>query len=61
MDKLHHLKHSKTFCMAPFMHIHNVPNGDILPCCIGLGGSMGNLYENSIEEIWNNEKYREIS
>lgn len=60
MNKLHNLKLSKTFCMAPFMHIHNVPNGDILPCCIGLGGSMGNLYENSIEEIWNNEKYRQL-
>ena len=58
--KTFHIKESKVFCMAPFMHIHNVPTGDILPCCISLGGSMGNLYKENIQDIWNNENYKEL-
>ncbi len=58
--KVFHLKESKVFCMAPWTHIANIPNGDILPCCISLDGSMGNLYETDIKEIWNNDRYREI-
>lgn len=56
--KKYNLTESKTFCMAPWVHIHNIPSGDILPCCVGQGGAMGNLYSNSIEEIWNNEKFK---
>jgi len=58
--KIFHIEESKVFCMAPFMHIHNVPTGDILPCCISLGESMGNLYKENIEDIWNNDQYKEL-
>ena len=53
-----HLTESNVFCMAPWVHIANIPNGDILPCCISLGGSMGNLYKDKIEDIWNNDNYK---
>ena len=56
--KYDRIKESKVFCMAPWVHINNIPNGDILPCCIGLDGPMGNLYQENIENIWNGEKYK---
>ncbi len=61
MDKkVFRLKESKVFCMAPWVHIANIPNGDILPCCISLDGSMGNLYQDDIKDIWNNDRYKEF-
>jgi len=61
MDKkFFRLKKSKVFCMAPWVHIANIPNGDILPCCISLDGSMGNLYQNDIKDIWNNDRYKKF-
>ena len=30
--KKHDLEESKVFCMAPWTHMHSLPNGDILPC-----------------------------
>jgi len=53
------LTESKVFCMAPWVHVHNMPNGDIQPCCIASGGApMGNLYTEEIEVIWNNDNYK---
>lgn len=61
MDKkVFRLNESKVFCMAPWVHIANIPNGDILPCCISLDGSMGNLYQYDIKDIWNNDRYKEF-
>lgn len=59
-DKNYRLNKSKVFCMAPWVSINNNPNGDILPCCVYRGEPMGNLYKESIEDIWNGEKYREF-
>ena len=54
--KIYRLNQSKTFCMAPWVHIHNLPSGEILPCCINNQTlKIGNLYEDSVENIWNNE------
>jgi len=58
--KYYRIKESKVFCMAPWVHINNIPNGDILPCCIGLDGPMGNLYSENIEDIWNGQKYKDF-
>lgn len=33
-DKEFLLKKSKTFCMAPWIHLHSSPVGQISPCCI---------------------------
>ena len=53
------LTESKVFCMAPWVHVHNMPTGDIQPCCISaVGAPMGNLYEEEIEVIWNNDNYK---
>jgi len=59
-EKNFRLNKSKVFCMAPWVSINNNPNGDILPCCVARDGVFGNLYKDSIEDIWNNEKYKEF-
>ena len=46
--------------MAPWAGIYNRPSGDIAPCCIARVNSFGNLYENSIEEIWNNQNFKDF-
>lgn len=61
MGKKHRLNDSKTFCMAPWVSINNNPNGNILPCCVSkFHEPFGNLNNDSIEDIWNNEKYKEL-
>ncbi|MDY0124557.1 SPASM domain-containing protein, partial [Sulfurimonas sp.] len=37
-------------------------NGDIVPCCYDLTSQliMGNVLDNSLEEIWNNSKYLKL-
>jgi radical SAM protein with 4Fe4S-binding SPASM domain len=34
-------------------------NGDVLACCVP-GLKMGNLHENTMEEIWNGPRYQEL-
>lgn len=61
MNKKHRLNDSKVFCMAPWVSINNNPNGNILPCCVSkFHEPFGNLNNDSIENIWNNEKYKEL-
>lgn len=49
---------NKSFCILPWIHMHPTPNGDSRLCCIG--GTMGNLNDNTPEEIWNNDNYKRI-
>ena len=37
-------------------------NGDVVPCCFDImsGYVIGNIHENRLEEIWQNERYQEI-
>jgi radical SAM protein with 4Fe4S-binding SPASM domain len=48
---------NKYFCTAPWVHIHNWPDGKVFPCRSSLREyeSLGNLYESSLEDIWNSE------
>ncbi len=46
-------------CTAPWRMIYIESTGKIRPCCI-LDKYMGNLNENTIEEIWNNHAYRSL-
>ena len=55
------LKKSRTFCLAPWTHIHTWPNGDVFTCCMApMEMPVGNLRKNSLKEIWNNEKMRKL-
>jgi len=50
---------SSTFCIKPWIHIYSNPDGSVLPCCIGdYRLHLGNIQSQSIEDVWNGEKYR---
>lgn len=51
-------KNSKVFCIVPFIHTYVEPNGSVRPCCVAQGESFGNIKNQSIVDIWNNEKYK---
>ena len=60
MDK-NKLKNSKTFCMAPWMSSHTWPDGRVFPCCTwDTSEVIGNINDNTLEEIWNSEKYKKL-
>ncbi len=47
------------YCKAPWRMIYIESTGKIRPCCV-LNKYMGNINENSIEEIWNNQVYQSL-
>jgi radical SAM protein with 4Fe4S-binding SPASM domain len=56
------LKDSKTFCIYPWIHLHAYPTGEAYPCChaeMGVG-QVGNCRENTLKEIWNSPKQRQL-
>lgn len=61
MDKQELLNTNKAFCILPWIHMHVWPNGNAMPCCIADSNKpFGNLKENSIEEVWNSEQYKQL-
>ncbi|ESP62506.1 Radical SAM domain protein [Smithella sp. ME-1] len=42
-------------CLAGFLYLRLLPNGDIMPCTI-FSEPMGNIKEKSFSEIWHSEK-----
>ena len=61
MNNEDRLKNSKTFCMMPWVHMHAFADGRVYPCCFGdYHTPMGNLRENTMEEVWNNAAYQEL-
>lgn len=56
---------NNAFCIAPWMHMHIEPDGDVQLCCASNWKhehqrSLGNLNDSSPEDIWNNNQYRMI-
>jgi len=47
-------------CYIGWMFCRLLPNGDVSPCCRGVNKPMGNLFEQSFEEIWNSKAYQEF-
>lgn len=53
----------KKFCIAPWVHTHIWPDGTVYPCCMSnveRGNDFGNINDNTMQDIWNNEKYRQF-
>ena len=50
---------SETFCMLPWIHMHGWPTGEAFLCCMS-ETSVGNLHQNTMEEVWNNDKFKEV-
>jgi len=44
-------------CPSPWSGVDITASGDLAPCHVFFDLVMGNLYENSFEEIWNGENY----
>ncbi len=51
-------KNSSTFCPLPFTHIASKTDGDTKLCC--RSRKIGNINENSFEEIWNGDNYKRV-
>lgn len=52
---------NKTFCIIPWIHLHSWPSGKVLPCCISDSDEpVGSLINNTIAEVVNTDKYKEI-
>ena len=52
---------NKTFCMLPWTHLHMWPNGETYPCCLADSRMpIGSSHDNTIQELWNNDKMRAI-
>lgn len=48
-------------CMMPWLHMHIWPNGNSLPCCMSDSNVVfGNVNDNSIDEIINNDKFKTL-
>lgn len=44
-------------CLLPFIHLETDTVGNVRPCCMWRGEPMGNLNNQSIDEVWNGERY----
>jgi radical SAM protein with 4Fe4S-binding SPASM domain len=51
----------KVICMMPWVHMHIWPNGDAFPCCMSDSQEVfGNVHEEPIDFLINNEKFKEL-
>lgn len=52
---------NKTFCILPWIHQYVGPPGDVKPCCMYYyTDKIGDLKENTLAEIWNNDTTRQL-
>tara|TARA_B100000768_G_scaffold174121_1_gene184073 strand:- start:454 stop:1449 length:996 start_codon:yes stop_codon:yes gene_type:complete len=53
---------NEIICTQPSERVTIRGDGDVIPCCshIGIEMPMGNLKENSLEEIWDNKKFNKL-
>jgi radical SAM protein with 4Fe4S-binding SPASM domain len=59
--QIERLTNSKSFCMLPWVHQHAYPDGRVYPCCFAeYFHPVGNLKNNTMREVWNQEGYKEI-
>jgi len=47
-------------CIVPWTATDITASGDVAPCHVFYDLVMGNLYENSLEDIWNGEKFQKF-
>lgn len=60
MDKKALLQ-SKQFCMAPWTHMHFMPNKDVNPCCLSpIHETIGNMETQTIKQVWNSAEMRQL-
>lgn len=47
------------FCILPWVHLHVSQNGRVSPCCNN-NRYLGNVQEQSINDIWNEENFKKL-
>lgn len=51
----------KNFCISPWIHLHTWPNDQVYPCCMTpMEYPVGNLKDNTLKELWNSDKIKEL-
>ena len=50
---------NNTFCILPWVHLHVSQNGRVSPCCNN-NRHLGNVQEQSINDIWKGEKFKAL-
>ena len=61
MKSISDLKKNKTFCMAPWTHMHFMPNKAVNPCCLSpIDQVLGNLTDQTIKEVWNSDVTKQL-
>lgn len=59
--KDNHKLPSESFCIIPWIHMNTWPNGNVFQCCItDYRNNIGNLKDNTMQEIWNNDSMRQL-
>ena len=54
-------KISESFCVLPWIHLNTWPNGNVYPCCLtDWREDIGNLKDNTLEELWNGDTMKSI-
>lgn len=52
---------NNTFCVLPWIHLNNWPTGEAYPCCVyKMGDPVGDTTKQSISEIWQGDKMKDI-
>ena len=52
---------TNTFCIIPWIYMRVAANGNVQPCCVADHSiPVGNINDNSFEEIYNSEKMKEL-
>ena len=57
------LIHNKSFCVAPWMHLHIINDGRVFPCCLTPledENSFGNVNEEKLINIINSKKAKQM-
>lgn len=55
------LLENPTFCIYPWTHIHAYPDSSVHLCCMSdMNMPVGDLKDNTLEEIWHSEKMQNI-
>ena len=51
----------RKFCMAPWVHLHVLPEGAVYSCCMAdTAKPLGSVHESDLKDIWNSPKMREL-
>lgn len=62
-NKTEHIESNEkgTFCMLPWVHIHALPNGNVLPCCVApYDQPFAQLSETSLKDSINSKKMKSL-